>query len=66
MLICCDAYNTYTNDTYDAYTHILIYIYICIYIYIYIYRQTRILSFPGLVNVARVNDWVYICKYITK
>ena len=44
MLICCDAYNTYTNDTYDAYTHILIYVYMYIYIYIYmyiIYNQIR-------------------------
>ena len=35
MLIRCDAYNTYTNDTYDAYTHILIYIYIYIYRHVF-------------------------------
>ena len=33
----------------------IIYIYI-IYIYIYIYPHTRVSSFPGLINVARVNE----------
>ena len=31
-------------------------IYINIYIYIYKYPHTRVLSFPGLVSVARVNE----------
>ena len=41
------------------YTYIyILYIYILyIYIYTYIYPQTRVLSFPGFISVARVNEW---------
>ena len=38
------------------YIYIYMYIHIYIYIYIYIYPQTRVLSFPGLISVARVNE----------
>ena len=30
----------------------------CIYIYIYIYPQARASSFPGLINVAQVNEYL--------
>ena len=30
--------------------------YIYIYIYIYIYPERHVLSFPGLISVARVNE----------
>ena len=38
-------------------TYIHTYIYIYIYIYIHIYPDTRISSFPGLISVARVNEY---------
>ena len=28
-----------------------------IFIYIYIYPHTRVSSYPGLISVARVNEW---------
>ena len=50
MDVSCLSYSNYI---------IILYIYIsCIvyYIYIYIYPHTRVLSFPGLISVARVNE----------
>ena len=46
---------------YYIYIYIYIHIYIIyiyyVYIYTYIYPQTRVLSFPGFISVARVNEW---------
>ena len=42
----------------------ILYMYIYIYIYIYIYPQTRVSLFPGLISVARVNEYMYIYIYI--
>ena len=39
-----------------AYKNTYCLLYICIYIYIYIYPHTPVLSFPGLISVARVNE----------
>ena len=39
-----------------VYLYICKYIHICIYVYLTIYRHTRVSSFPGLIDVARVNE----------
>ena len=50
------------HRNYDSYyqikihVYIYIYTYIYMYIYMYIYSQTRVLSFPGLISVALVNE----------
>ena len=48
-----------------AFFALFLYLYYYIYIYIFIYPQTRVLSFPGLISVARDNViYIYIYIYI--
>ena len=53
--------NIYLSIYLSIYIYIYIYIlyiiyYIYIFIYVYVYSQTVVLSFPGLIIVARVRE----------
>ena len=59
-------YEIYIIHTY-IYIHTYVYtihIYIYVYIYIYTYPQTRVSPFPGLISVARVNEYIYILYHL--